>query len=328
MKALTVYRPWSHAIAYLGKPIEIRSYPPPGGLTVLAIHAGQRWYQRAAKFILGPLKLSLPDRVEMPGGRIVAVVAVVGAHTDTGGCCAPWGRWPGYERLDRGDLSRQPRPALWHWELADVRPLPDPVPCTGRQGLWALPEDVEAAVREQLAGEPAVSASPAIWLLDVDGVLNAAKPGWSAPPRTGTAYAGATPWRLRFAPALIERVRALHASKVVEVRWCSTWCAWADQVEHVFGMPRLERAISDAAAAAKGEVTREAKLAAALAVVRSGRRLVWTDDEAIPEDGPEREELEAAGALLIAPRARSGLQRGHLDQIEAFLSSDPAHAAG
>jgi hypothetical protein len=38
----------------------------------------------------------------------------------------------------------------FHIELANVRPLADPVPCKGMLGLWRLPEDVEKLVRTQL----------------------------------------------------------------------------------------------------------------------------------------------------------------------------------
>ena len=48
-------------------------------------------------------------------------------------CTSMWAQWPG-----------------WHWVLADVRPLDEPVPCKGRQGLWTLPDDVERKVRERL----------------------------------------------------------------------------------------------------------------------------------------------------------------------------------
>ena len=67
-----------------------------------------------------------------------------------------------------------------------------------------------------------------IWLLDIDGVLNVTKPGWSAPPRTKTAYADGTPWKMRFSPVLIDHIRELHASGAVEIRLCSTWCGWPD----------------------------------------------------------------------------------------------------
>lgn len=33
-------------------------------------------------------------------------------------------------------------PGGWAWELDDVEPLAEPIPCRGRQGVWRLPEDV------------------------------------------------------------------------------------------------------------------------------------------------------------------------------------------
>lgn len=65
-----------------------------------------------------------------------------------------------------------------------------------------------------------------VWLLDVDGVINASRPGWGAAPHHGTATAAGMSFRIRWAPALAKRIRALHESGRVEIRWCSTWCDW------------------------------------------------------------------------------------------------------
>ena len=65
------------------------------------------------------------------------------------------------------------------------------------------------------------------------------------------------------------------------------------------------------------------KLAAALDVVeREGRRLVWTDDDAIPLAGPglDRLTVRPARTLLVRPAPLRGLQPDHLDVIEAFLA--------
>ncbi|GAA2643951.1 hypothetical protein GCM10010399_92380 [Dactylosporangium fulvum] len=71
-----------------------------------------------------------------------------------------------------------------------------------------------------------------------------------------------------------------------------------------------------------------AKLAAARAVLAAGRRLVWTDDDEVPESGPLRAELTAGGrALLIRPDARRGLTPADLDEIEAFARGDLLTAA-
>ncbi|MGX6608311.1 hypothetical protein ACWKSP_40275 [Micromonosporaceae bacterium Da 78-11] len=153
-----------------------------------------------------------------------------------------------------------------------------------------------------------------VWLLDVDGVLNATRPGWSAAPRNGTAYGDGYPYRLRWAPALISRIRALHNAGSVTVRWCAD----ADQVERLFALPRLERAWTDPISHGAAPA---AKLAAASAVLDQGYRLIWTDDDAVPTSGPVHDELVATGrALLIAPLPNRGLQPEHLDMIEAFLS--------
>jgi hypothetical protein len=107
---------------------------------------------------------------------------------------------------------------------------------------------------------------------------------------------------------------------VVEIRWCSTWCSDADQVEGLLGLPRLERCWRDPMSPMTAAI---AKLDAARQIVREGRRLIWTDDDAIPPEGPVRDELTASGrALLIAPVPSRGLQSEDLDAIDAFLAAD------
>src|SRR3954468_11461291 len=78
---------------------------------------------------------------------------------------------------------------------------------------------------------------PPVWLLDVDGVINVRRPGWGAPPFHDVAYTGDIGWRLRWAPALTARIRRLHREGVAEVRWCSTWCSWPDELVRVLHMP-------------------------------------------------------------------------------------------
>ncbi|GAB1641322.1 hypothetical protein [Krasilnikovia sp. MM14-A1259] len=158
-----------------------------------------------------------------------------------------------------------------------------------------------------------------VWLLDLDGVINATRPGWAAAPRTGTAYSAGLPYRLRWAPALVARIRAVH--QLVTIRWCSTWCADADQVERLLGLPRLERAWIDPISTATAPA---AKLAAASTVLDQGHRLIWTDDDAVPTGGPVHDELTGTGrALLIAPLPNRGLQPEHLDTIDAFIAATP-----
>lgn len=174
--------------------------------------------------------------------------------------------------------------------------------------------------------------TPATWLLDVDGVLNVwGKPGWSASPwhtRVVVPYDDAgtlvAEFRLRWAPALITRIRRLHATGTVRIVWCTTWCPVAELLEELWGFPSLERAWSTHL---HGYFAVEAKRAAARAVLAAGGRLIWTDDDAFPRAGPLVDELTADGrALLIKPDRRRGLQRDDLAAIESFAGADLARA--
>jgi len=148
LRALTIREPWAWAIAYGGKDVENRSWPAPSWCTSIAVHAGAGWdtdgedsplVRRKWSATTGRGPLSRKSGF-MPFSAILAVARISGCHPDaecrsapTSRHCSPWAL-----------------PDQWHWTLADIQPLPDPVPCTGKLGLWHLPADVEAAVRRQL----------------------------------------------------------------------------------------------------------------------------------------------------------------------------------
>jgi hypothetical protein len=166
-----------------------------------------------------------------------------------------------------------------------------------------------------------------VWLLDVDGVLNANKPGWGGPPRKVTV-AG---FVIRWAPALIDRIRALHRGGTVEVRWSSTRCGEPADLAVLARLLRLDLEVVFGDRS-QSKTWAEKKADAALAVLADGHRLIWTgDDEAgIARDFyPELAEAERDGrALLIAPRSSRGLQPEHLDAVEAFAAAPQPDAAG
>ncbi|WP_229834794.1 hypothetical protein, partial [Dactylosporangium sucinum] len=107
-------------------------------------------------------RLGGPDRLWRPAGpdaaaagpsllaigAVIAVVDLVDCHPAVGErgrvCCAPWGeRWHGAAA----------RPAH-HLIFSDVRVLPRPVPCPGRQITpWLLPPAVAEAVEAQLTAQ-------------------------------------------------------------------------------------------------------------------------------------------------------------------------------
>ncbi|MFE1936473.1 ASCH domain-containing protein [Streptomyces sp. NPDC059474] len=117
MKALTVHQPWADAIAYGGKRIENRSWTPPAaavGSTIL-IHAG-KIFDPMGRFVI--TDWDALGRWPDARGAVIAT-AVLAGHHRADGCCSPWGEPRGH-----------------HWQLTDVQPLTEPVPCRGAQRLW------------------------------------------------------------------------------------------------------------------------------------------------------------------------------------------------
>jgi hypothetical protein len=158
----------------------------------------------------------------------------------------------------------------------------------------------------------------AVWLLDFDGVVNVTRPGWGGAPRRTRLHIDGTGYRITWAPTLVSHIKRIAQSGRAEVRLASTWndhaalLGQAIRWDLPLAFPPLGPSLSLAAVA-------EAKVAAALTVVERGARLVWTDDEAIPAAGPVRDALHAAGALLITPSPRRGLQPPDIETIDAYL---------
>lgn len=184
MKALTIRQPWASLIAAGVKTIETRSQRT-HHRGPLAIHAGLHrpvegedvgdwwWCWDVDQGVI--VRQRKWAQHPAPLGAIVAVVNVVDCLPvhDTGTEPIPDdliyqtvdGRAlfrqtvvgdPSYsenvhqhditDQLPYGDFSLD----RWGHIYADVRPLPEPVPCRGAQGLWNVPDDVEAAVLAQL----------------------------------------------------------------------------------------------------------------------------------------------------------------------------------
>lgn len=153
MIALTVRQPWAYAIAQLKKDIENRVWNT-SHRGLLAIHAGAAWDgDRAAREVF---RLSGAYVLKTDMAAVVALVELVDVHrsitcirsprerhlhADGPFTCSPWAT--GLGETD----------GMWHWQLANVRRLVEPVPCKGQQRLWSLPDDVEAAVLAQVGAD-------------------------------------------------------------------------------------------------------------------------------------------------------------------------------
>lgn len=150
------------------------------------------------------------------------------------------------------------------------------------------------------------------WLLDFDGVINIDRSPWKEAPFNSIAYSGGRQYKIRWCPSLIGKIRLVHRQGV-RIFWASTWCGDTDQLERITKLPPL-------LSARPTEMSYRLKCEAAEAVVDSGHRLIWTDDEAVPTSGAFYRKLVKAGSLLIKPHPRRGLTPEHLDSIMSFVS--------
>ncbi len=139
MKALTLWRPWDQAIVHGSKRIENR----PWGLwpdmigKPIAVHAGKR-YDKDGAFSMQVNELyEPPPPADSPLG--IVGVMVVGSVVNQS-----------HPRADRNVIENAWFDGPFGWVLTEVAALDEPIPISGRQGLWTLPPDVEQRVLEQL----------------------------------------------------------------------------------------------------------------------------------------------------------------------------------
>jgi hypothetical protein len=154
------------------------------------------------------------------------------------------------------------------------------------------------------------------FLLDVDGVLNANKAGWSRAPRKGLAHAEGISWTMRWEPKAIDKIAELNRRPDLEVIWATTWVGHTDGLERLFGLPALLSAGSRA-------MSVEDKQQAALNVLADPKaKLIWADDVAVPDSGELYDKLTQDGrSLLIKPHPTRGLRPEDFDKIDAFVLS-------
>jgi hypothetical protein len=164
MKCLSIRQPWLWAIERMDwKRVENRTWacPPDVIGTVIALHASKR-FDRDAEFPPdfdwhGEPPLTEP---EFHLGAIGSVARITGCH-HVSGCrhiCPEPEDWDGvdlpcteYDGACVNLCSPWSAHDQYHWLLTEVQVLPEPVPHKGTLGLRPLPDDVESAVRAQLA---------------------------------------------------------------------------------------------------------------------------------------------------------------------------------
>ncbi len=176
----------------------------------------------------------------------------------------------------------------------------------------------------------AVEAKP-LWLLDIDGVVNAL----SYQPVAGiwggedwlrrtvvTAIEGRGVMRLPILAArpVLDFVTRIHEDGLAEIRWHSTW---RDSAVTAFaptlGLP-TSIPISVAPEWLNWRATTWWKPAAVERALAASRRVVWTDDHIGGFPDLTAAIAQSENALLISPNPLCGLEPEHLAQVESFLT--------
>lgn len=177
-----------------------------------------------------------------------------------------------------------------------------------------------------------------VWLLDVDGVINAAvlKPNTSAWPRdewiATKVVADDCPYPFMVARPVLDLIREVHAGGFAEIRWHTTWRHDTLALEAALDLPHL--AVQEAPEFARRGSGRWWKLPAVERVLmHECRDLLWTDDDITWElrsghpartDGVIELLRQVARIELISPDTQTGLCQRHIRKIREFLNMEEA----
>lgn len=162
MKALTLYQPWASLIACGVKTIETRSWAT-NYRGLIAIHAAKtvppRWWPQG-NALFDRFKDDLRKvgvlveqggamDLQLPYGAIVAVAELwaCGEYNPTVGMIElpARDRGPAFVEVPEHDrLTGSFGRGRFGWLLRKVRALDLPIACRGMQGLWTLPDEIEA----------------------------------------------------------------------------------------------------------------------------------------------------------------------------------------
>jgi len=174
-----------------------------------------------------------------------------------------------------------------------------------------------------------------VWLLDVDGVLNACssrgcRSVWPQEcwHRHLVADLDGRKWPILVADPIVSYLRAVHANGDAEIRWHTSWQHSAPQrLAPALGLPDWPLAVAPEHHDPAEHTTHGWwKLGAVARVLdEEGRRLVWTDDDisfGAQLTGAVGELLRRPGALAVTPRSTIGLTLKNLLAVDAFLGAD------
>ena len=157
MRGLSLTQPYASLVAAGSKAIETRSWRTDyrGPVAIHAAKTMSSW----ARFMCGTTTFQAglwgkeldaadltPAINRLPLGAIVAVARLDNCVSTNERSRMPRPSIKDAFELVFGDYS----PDRFAWFLADVRALPEPIPCKGALGLWTIPDDVLDRITAQL----------------------------------------------------------------------------------------------------------------------------------------------------------------------------------
>ena len=166
LPCMSIRQPWAWAIASGCKPVENRTWLPPGGLLGrrIGIAATAKAPRPEEVEELRRICLDVPRNYVL--GSIVAVATLVGAkRLDKD--YSPSGYVGDPEKIAAWDREHAGTWEIWAtgpvcWLLSEVFELPKPVPCKGMIGIWDLPS---AELSEVQAQSPPASTVPRLFIV-------------------------------------------------------------------------------------------------------------------------------------------------------------------
>jgi len=144
MKCLSLWQPWATLVVNQDKLIETRSWGT-NYRGLLAIHAGKRWSASIAEISMRePFRSAVqsyfdarPWGPRLAFGAIIGTVHLSSVYKIKGPADV---QNVGHPELEFGDYSV----GRYMWVLDTARAFRDPIPYTGRQGLFDVPDSVIA----------------------------------------------------------------------------------------------------------------------------------------------------------------------------------------
>ncbi len=125
MRAITLEQPFASLVSIGAKTIETRPWPTPYR-GALAIHSAKTFIPVTDSYCRSLLISAGLDCEQLPLGKIIAI----GRLVDCKKVSTP--EIPCYPQLAFSNFT----PGWYALELADIKPMPKPVPADGGQGLW------------------------------------------------------------------------------------------------------------------------------------------------------------------------------------------------